>query len=424
MIQNHRLLTFLRWDLRIVLAILLVLMGIGIYVWAAPTGSPLYTFDFGTASGTDLATGAIQVKAGGSVYPQVASGITFGWDSGLVQAVSRGTSVEDKLLRDYNFAVGSGATFRFKGLAAGNYELRMRIGDSEGTVATKATVQGRSGSMAKTNSFGFFDIPIQVDGTSQEIAVAFTSANSSASWAIDGMEVFASDTVAAEPSFNLSVTPASQTVKAGGMAEYSLGLSAVNGYDAPIDLTLSGLVAGVTAEIAQTQLDSLPAKTQMVLVTDESLAALPYEFLLKAKGADSQSITKTAVVRLTVLAPNSEVPIETPELNQVEGQDGQSAAAVRQQFNLIDDYVATEAEKIVTRNNMGELRDVTNEFVAFPVAPDFPEPANGVERSLQFLTRTGIIGTAVDNAPRGQEDEGPKGFWRKVLDGLASPLGG
>ena len=104
--------------------------------------------------------------------------------------------------------------------------------------------------------------------------------------------------------------------------------------------------------------------------------------------------------------------------------ESQTPAELKLQFRNIDEYVAAEAQKLITKNNTGELQAIANDFTAFPVAPDLPPATSAAERSLQFLTRTGIIGTVVDNAPQGVKDAGPKSFLRRILDSLVPSSGG
>lgn len=420
---SHFLSQVLRWDLRIVLA---TIVGLGLVVGfsLADDGDLLHTFDFGTASSADLAPGAIGVMGGGSVYPQTSGGITYGWDSGLVQGVSRGGAVSDAVLRDYNFASGLGAHFKVGGLSAGNYNFRFYAGDNQSKIATLIRTQGRSASIIKTAQYGSVDIPVTVANTGDVVDVEFGSAANDAGWAINGIRIYESSVSPVAPTFNVTVSPASQTVRASGVAVYSVGVTPLEGYGGDISFSISGLVAGITAELLPSQISDLPGTAELRLTTSETTTPLPYEFLLKAVGSDSATVTKTVVVRLVVLGAEDEMPVTTDDpLSQVPGET-QSMAEKRAQFELIDEYISAEAEKLVNKNNFSELKGISNDFVAFPVAPDLPPAEGAVEQSLQFLTRTGIIETAVDNAPRGEEDSGPKTLWQRILNGLASPLGG
>lgn len=427
-LRRNKSLNWLRWDLRIVLAII---VGIGIVValsWAAPTGSPLYVFDFGTSSTADLEPGAVHVMGGGSIYPKSFSGIQYGWVSGpAIQAISRGAAVGDKLLRDYNFSSGSSATFRMSGIPVGDYVARFSVGDNTNKIATTIKLQGRTASVVRTAEYGTADMPLTVSAEGATIDAVFSSAAVDAGWGINALQIFQSTTTAPAPSFSVNLNPTTQTVKAGGIAVYAVGVTPLNGYDGNVNLTLSGLPAGITAELEPAGVSDLPGSSTLRLSTQNTTAALPYEFLLTAKGDDSQAVTKSVVVRLTVTTPDGETPAEPSEptgpISQVPGEE-QTDAQRRAQFRLIDEYVAAEAENIVSKNNTQEIRGITEDFVAFPSAPQFPEPKTPVERSLQFMVKTGIIGSAVSNAPRGEEDDGPKSFFQRILNGIVSPLGG
>lgn len=420
---SHFLSQFLRWDLRIVLATI-VGLGLVISFSLAADGDLLYTFDFGTASSADQAPNAIGVMAGGSVYPKTSGALTYGWDSGLVQAVSRGSAVTDPVLRDYNFASGLNAHFKVGGLAAGNYNFRFYVGDNQSKVATLIRTQGRSATIIKTAQYGSVDVPVVVANSGDIVDIEFGSAASDAGWAINGIRIYESSVVPVAPTFNMTLSPATQTVRASGTAVYSVGITPIEGYGGDISLSISGLVAGITAELLPSQISDLPGVVELRLLTSETTTPLPYEFLLKAIGNDSANVSKTVVVKLVVLSNSEEdTPVTNDPLSQVPGET-QSMSEKRAQFELIDEYISAEAERLVNKNNVSEIKGISNDFVAFPVAPDLPPAKGAVEQSLQFLTRTGIIETAVDNAPRGEEDSGPKTLWQRILNGLASPLGG
>lgn len=428
--NNHSLLNWVKWDLRLVLGLLVLLGLVATWAFALPSGTPDYTLDFGTGVSGDVASGAISVAGGGSVYPQTSGSLKYGWASGtLIQAVTRGAAVNDRMLRDYNFSPGTTQTFKVSGLDAGDYIFNFAVGDNTDKVATKVTVKGKTTSIINTASYSSADIAFNVGGATDVIDINFAAAAGDAGWVINGIRIFKSTAPTPDPSFDVSLSPTTQTVSAGGIAEYSIGITPIAGYGSNITLSVSGLVAGITAELPQSTVTSLPATVPLRLVTQNNSTALPYEFLLSAKGGDAGNVSKSVVVKLTVTAgttpdvsepnqPDVQEPVVTPPVGE------QTDRERAEQFDLIDDYVAAEADRIVNQNNVVELKDITNEFTGFPVVPDLPAPKTGFERSLQFLTRTGIIGQTVSNAPRGQEDDGPKSFFRRILDGIASPLGG
>lgn len=415
--------------------ILALILGIGIVValsLAAPTGSPLYTFDFGTSSTADLETGSIHVMGGASTYPKTSGSITFGWVSGsVIQAISRGAAVADKLLRDYNFSPGSNATFRVAGIPAGDYVARFSVGDNTNKIATNIQLQGRTAIITRTASYGTVDLPLTIASAGEPADMVFSSAATDAGWGINAIQIFRSTTTAPDPTYTVTLTPTSQTVRAGGIAAYKVGITPLNSYDGNVSLSISGLSAGITAELDPSQLTTLPGTSDLRLITEDGVAALPYEFLLTARGDDSRAVTKSVIVRLTVtrsadMGPGTIEPTPVEPVgpsSQVPGEE-QTDRDRQAQFRLIDEYVAAEAQNIVSRNNSEEIKEITYDFVAFPSAPQLPPPQNLVERSLQLLVKTGIIGSAVSNAPRGEEDSGPKGFIQRMLDGIVSPLGG
>lgn len=436
--QTKLLLEFIKWDLRSIIAAILgiaVLIGISL---AATTGQLLHTFDFGTASSADVATGAVQVTGGGSIYPRNAGTLRFGWVTTGVQEFSRGAEVADKLLRDFNTSSTGDSQFRISGLAAGNYEFRFHVGDMTNKISTLISVQGRQATITRTGAWGTADLPVTVTGTSQLINVDFTSASSDAIWAINALQIFQSDSAPAQPTFNVSINPTNHTVSAGGIASYTVGVTPMNNYGSPVDLSISGLVSGIQAELVPPTISSLPGSAELRIMTAESTPPTAYEFVLRAKGRDSQAVTKTVVVQLQVRAGQQEpTPSDPGPVDPVTGEptgtpitpstqvpgDVQTVEELEREFSLIDEYVLAEAQKIVSRNNMDELTTISQNATAFPILEALPEPRTAVERSLQFLTRTGIIESTYDNAPRGQEDTGKRSLWQKFMGTFVIPAG-
>ncbi len=435
--QQKLLLEFIKWDLRSIIAAILglvVLIGIGL---AATGDELLYTFDFGTASSADVATGAIQVTGGGSIYPRGSGNVRFGWVTTGVQEFSRGAEVADKLLRDFNTSSSGVSQFRLSGLESGTYNFKFHVGDSTNKISTLIKVQGRQAVITRTGDWGTVELPVVVDGSSQLINIDFTSGASDAIWAINALQIYKSAAVAAQPTFNVSVTPTSHTITAGSTAVYAIGVTPMNNYGSGVDLSITGLVAGMQAEFIPPTITSLPGTAELRLSTSASTAPTSYEFAVRVRGRDPDVVTKTVIVQLQVRAgqqtstdpnaPDSGGVVNpdgsiTPTGSQVPG-DVRSLDEIEEDFSLIDQYVAAEAQKIVTRTNMNELTGISHDTSAFPVLSELPEPKTAVERSLQFLTRNGIIESTYDTAPRGQEDVGKKGLWQKFLGTFVTNAG-
>jgi hypothetical protein len=96
--------------------------------------------------------------------------------------------------------------------------------------------------------------------------------------------------------FTLSVTPASQTVTAGGNTTYTLSTTAVNGFADAASLSVSGLPTGATGAFSPTSITGAGSST-LTVSTVSSTPAGTYTLTITATdGCRSHSVTVTLVV--------------------------------------------------------------------------------------------------------------------------------
>ena len=422
--QPHWLLQILRWDLRATLA---VVLGLAIWIgFSLAASDALYAFDFGTASFADLNPGDIRVSGGVSLYPQTSGSITFGWMGSAITEFSAGASVADKRNRDRNGGQPPN-TFKIGGLPAGSYKFAATVGAASGVISTQMTIGDRSTAMTKENGWGTIVLTSEVTGDSVEIG--FASANGTDGWGVNTLLINPATGGVPQLGFALSVVPAGYQLTAGGVATFSVGVTPVNNYSAPVDLAVSGLVGGLTAEFVPSKLLTLPSSSELRLKTATTLPPTTYTVLVRAVGEDSQTVTKTAVVQLVILAPTTDIPggTVTPPVgtDTSGGQTLRTEQEVRDEFALIDAYVRqVEEQKLVKVKDFTELQVISDSMAGFPLGTfDLPPPKTGLEASLQFLTRAGIIDVTLSTAPRSaQRAPEPLGFWARFWGAVSSPV--
>jgi uncharacterized membrane protein len=106
--------------------------------------------------------------------------------------------------------------------------------------------------------------------------------------------------VSGPPDFTISPTPASRSVSAGSGANYTVGVSALNGFTGNVSLSLSGLPApGSTATFTPGTI-ATAGTSQLAISTSASVTPGSYPLTVSAT---SGSITHTAAVTLVVTAP-------------------------------------------------------------------------------------------------------------------------
>src|SRR3989344_2014859 len=420
--KPHWLLQSLRWDLRAALAVglgLIILVG-----WSLAATDALYAFDFGTASFADLNSGDIRVSGGTSIYPQTSGTLTFGWVSPEVTEFSSGTSVADKRNRDRNGGQPPN-TFKIAGLPTGTYKFTAIVGDSTETISTRMVVGDRATSLTKTASWGTMALTSEV--VSGTVEINFSSADVSHSWGINALLISPATGLIPQPGFSLTIVPASQQLTAGGIATFNVGITPLNNYTNQVTFSVTDLVAGVSAEFVPPTLTSVPGNSELQLSTLAGVPPTTYTVLVRAVGSDSQAVTKTASVQLVVVTsgqlptdgqaipPTSEEPIVSVRTDE----------QVQDEFALVDAYVKqVEDQQLVKPKDFSCLHTISDTMSSFPLGTFLlPPPKTGLEASLQFLTRSGIIDSVLSTAPRSdQREPEPIGFWARFWSSISSPV--
>ncbi|MGI8772247.1 MAG: beta strand repeat-containing protein, partial [Acidobacteriaceae bacterium] len=136
-------------------------------------------------------------------------------------------------------------------------------------------------------------------------------------------------TIAAAPplaDFTFSATPAALTIVAGGTGQVTLSTTAVNGFNAPIAVSLSGLPAGVTASPSTIALTAGKPLT-VTLSVGRSAAAVSGAVLTFT--ATSGSLSHVAKIALTVTtAPDFTISTNPSSLTVTSGSTGKALVAI------------------------------------------------------------------------------------------------
>ncbi|TCN44294.1 subtilase family protein [Kribbella orskensis] len=149
-----------------------------------------------------------------------------------------------------------------------------------------------------------FDPPVVTggSGTSRLTVVAPATTGSSA-LTITGTSgtttrsVPASLTVVPPPDYTVAATPSSQTVSAGAVATYGIGVSALNGFTGDVTLTADGLPAAVGTATFSPAVVHGEGTAQLSITTQAAAASGSYLVTVNASsGALSHAVTVTLVV--------------------------------------------------------------------------------------------------------------------------------
>ncbi|HWZ46074.1 MAG TPA: hypothetical protein VNW97_21555 [Candidatus Saccharimonadales bacterium] len=103
------------------------------------------------------------------------------------------------------------------------------------------------------------------------------------------------------PDFTIAASPSSQTVTAGASASYTATVSAVNGFNSAVNLTVSGLPAGATGTFTPASLAGSGNST-LAVATSSTTPAGTYTLTITGT---SGTLTHSTVITLVVNAPPS-----------------------------------------------------------------------------------------------------------------------
>lgn len=426
----RRLLELIKWDIRGVIATLValaVLIGLG---WAA-NNNPLYTFDFGTASLNDLQPGAIHVKGAVSLYPKQSEGLLFGWGTSDVQEFTD-KSVSNKLNMDYNGSSASSTNnFKIRGLEPGAYRFRFTVGSLTNTLFTRLQIGSQAKGIAAGGGWQTGDIVHEtLDGA---VEIEFSSIDGMTSWGVSALQIFAAESGAPEPSFELSITPSSHRVTAGGTAVFNVGLTPVNNYAGSAELSISGLVSGISAQFVPPTIVSLPGSSALQISTNSNAVPITYEFLVQAIGTGGDPVKRSGAVSVAVTSSTTSSGTTTePDSDSVVGDStGDTTPSiidlpprtkdeVEREFALVDEFAKEEEAKLLHEKEFLELEEIGYGLAAVPIYTEMPEPKTAFEGVLQGMVQSGIIQSTVDVAQPAQPDR--EGFWSRFMKTLFPPV--
>lgn len=427
---SRPVLEFIKWDIRGTIATLValaVLVGLG---WAAVT-NPLYTLDFGTASFDDLAPGAVQVKGGLSSYPQTSGTLLFGWQTSSVQEFTD-KGISNKLNRDYNGSSSAVSNiFKLGGLEPGTYRFRFVSGSAKTDLSTRIRIGSQAISLTTNNNWKTGDIVHEtLDGT---VGITLSSADGVRSWGICVLQIFAEAGTAPEPSLELNVVPAEHQVSAGGTAAYNVGLTPINNYAGGAQLSISGLVSGLTARFMPANVASLPATVELQVSTSSTTVPTKYSLLVRALGTGAEPVTRTIVASLVVTKTSIPGQVVVPGTPGTDGQvsptDGSTGiidfpprteVQVKEEFALVEKFAQEEQKKLLQRKEFLELGEIGYELGPISIMPELPKPKTTFEGVLQGLVQSGIIQSTVDVAP--PSEPARDGFWVRFMKTLFPPV--
>ena len=127
------------------------------------------------------------------------------------------------------------------------------------------------------------------------------------------------------PDFSLKISPASQTVAAGGSATYTLSVTGENGFNGAVNFSVSGLPTGMTGSFQPTSVTGSGSTTLTIKITAGAPAGT---FTMKVTGSSS-SLSHTAIASLTLTnASASFVKLDTTTQGNWRGVYGSAGYTV------------------------------------------------------------------------------------------------
>ena len=219
-----------------------------------------------------------------------------------------GTSIAVDLA-DNAYAAGYTASPDFpvaapvQGALAGGYDAFIVELDAAGNSLNFATFYGGSGLDAANG--------IAVDGSGniyvagQTVSSDFPIVGGVQSSMVGSIEAFLLKVnIGSTPDYLFSMTPAAQTVAAGGGTTYTVTATAINGFNGTVNLGVSGLPSGVTGSFNPTSLSGSGSSTLTVSTTTGGSTGT---FTATVTGT-SGSLVHTTSSGLTITAPSTVPP--------------------------------------------------------------------------------------------------------------------
>ena len=263
-----------------------------------------------TLSVTPGQIGQFQLTASGSVTASTVTITATGTAGSLSHGATAALTVTPAVVPDFTLAVAPGSmslrggTSRMLNITVGSLEGFTDAVDVSlnnlpaGVTVTPATLSLTPGQLGQFQLTASTVVSASTDTITATATAGAISHATTAALTI---------TPAALPDFTLSAAPASISLQGGGSARLlSVTASAVNGFTDPVNLSLSGLPAGVTATPAT--LSVIPGQLgQFTLTASNSAAATSSATVTVTGSADSLSHTATAALSITPAVSNASI---------------------------------------------------------------------------------------------------------------------
>ncbi|HEX6884140.1 MAG TPA: proprotein convertase P-domain-containing protein [Planctomycetota bacterium] len=318
-------------------------------------------------------------------------------------------------------------------LAATPASQTITAGGSTSYTVTNSALNGFSGSVTLSASpaisgvsYAFAPNP-QAAGGSSTLSVTTTSAATPGthSVTITGTSGALTRTAnvtlvinaAPTPTFTLAVTPASQTVTAGGSTSYTVATTAQNGFSGSVGLSASPAIGGVTYSFAPNPVTAGGSSTLSVTTT---AGATPGTHTVTVTGT-SGSIVRTQNVTLVINAPPSGNAVKTFSAAPNLAIPDNNTTGVTSTINVSDSLTVSSiaVATVIPHTYKGDLE------VAL-IGPDNTTVLlhNRTGTSTDNVTTTFSIVTSSAQALSAFNGKGTAGAWRlRVRDLAAADVG-
>ncbi len=382
----------------IALGVLLVaLVGFGL----AAEDTVTYRFDFGDGQG--IASGYLPINGNASPYPVTNGVISYGWVGGVI-AKSSGAAVEDLRLRDSNIGIPQ-ATFKISGLTDGPYSVSVVSGDLDDSLSSLVSISGQNYVInSLTGSWETFVFNTTVTDGNFNLTIKPSGANL---WGINALVISSIAVLPPAPTFDLAINPAEHTIRSGGTVVYKVSVSPLNNYANSVDLSVMGLVDGMTSQFTPAS-GVPPFNSDLTVTTSKSNVSTHYDLVINAKGddLDKHTINQSINLIITDFPPDPIDKTIPPDISKpnpdepVDISDDWTLEDAIEAQRKIDEFVSKflQEGQLSNKAEMESLDDIAfiNDLITFT---EYPFPQTSTEATLLYLTEAGIIQSVVDTAP-------------------------
>jgi subtilisin-like proprotein convertase family protein len=215
------------------------------------------------------------------------------------------------------------------------------------------------------------------------------------------------------PTFTMSVTPASQTVTAGGATSYTVATTVQNGFSGNVTLSAAPAIGGVSYSFSPNPVAAGGSSTLSVTTT---AAATPGTHTLTVTGV-SGAITRTANVTLVVNAAGGGNPVKTFSAAPGLAIPDNNATGVTSTINVADSLTVSSisVSTVIPHTYKGDL-------VVTLIGPDNTSALlhNRTGGSADNVTTTFSIATAAAQALSVFNGKNTAGAWKLKVQDLAA----